>query len=242
MAARPTTSELHRRGLLGARPTDPAPAAAPGRGSSSAPTAPGTHHLDLGGGPPVLLHVPAGLPTGTPVPLLVVLHGAGGRASTMVTAVAGAAQRSGVLLLAPQSTGPTWDAVRGGFGPDVAVLDAPLAPTAQHHALDPARLGVGRFSDGASYALSLGLSNGDLLRTVLAWSPGYAAPEELHGRPRVFVCHGTADEVLPVDRCGRRVVAVLRAQGYDVAYTEFEGPHVMREDLVEESVRWAVTG
>jgi len=235
VAPRPAPTDLHRRGRLGL--SLPATAAPP-----SPLGAPGTHALDLGGGPPALLHVPPGLPAGAPVPLLVVLHGAGGRAEEVVAAVAGAAARSGVLLLAPQSAGVTWDAIRGGFGPDVAALEAALALTAQHHVLDPARLGVAGFSDGASYALSLALGDGDLLRHVVAWSPGFAAPAEQHGRPRVFVCHGTADAVLPIDRCSRPLVARLRAAGYDVDYTEFEGPHVLREDLVEESLRWFVTG
>jgi len=236
VAPRRTVSELHRRGRL-----ELAPPAAGGAPAPSALSAPGTHVLDADG-TPVLLHVPAGLPAGTPVPLLVVLHGAGGRATTMVASAARAAERTGTLLLAPQSTAATWDVIRDGFGPDVAVLETALALAAQHHPLDPARLGVGGFSDGASYALSLGLGNGDVLRHVLAWSPGFAAPEEQHGRPRVFVCHGTADEVLPIDRCSRPLVARLRRAGYAVAYTEFEGPHVMREDLVEESLRWFVTG
>ena len=232
----PATAD-HRRGWLGPPPADP-PAAPP---ASSALTAPGTHELALDGAPPVLLHVPAGPPTGEPAPLLVVLHGAGGRASTMLRALVGPAERHGVLLLAPQSTGSTWDAIRGGFGPDVAVLDAALALTARHHRVDPARLAVGGFSDGASYALSLGLANGDLLRHVLAWSPGFFAEGDLRGRPRAWVCHGTADEVLPVERCSRRIVPLLRRRGHDVVYTEFEGPHVLREDLLEESVRWLVT-
>ena len=59
------------------------------------------------------------------------------------------------------------------------------------------------FSDGASYALSIGLANGDLFGHVLAWSPGFVAPPEFVGRPRVFVSHGTDDRVLPIDRCSR---------------------------------------
>jgi hypothetical protein len=58
-----------------------------------------------------------------------------------------------------------------------------------------------KFSDGASYALTLGLTNGDLLDSVLAFSPGFAAPMVTHGAPRVSISHSDDDRVLPIDRC-----------------------------------------
>src|SRR3712207_8603556 len=39
------------------------------------------------------------------------------------------------------------------------------------------------------------LANGDLFDTVLAFSPGFAAPPSRRGRPRVWVSHGTGDRV-----------------------------------------------
>jgi len=51
------------------------------------------------------------------------------------------------------------------------------------------------FSDGASYALSLGLTNGDLFTHVIAFSPGFAAPAEQRGRPRIYVSHGVAQSL-----------------------------------------------
>src|SRR3712207_7974813 len=49
------------------------------------------------------------------------------------------------------------------------------------------------FSDGASYALSLGIPNGDLFTHLVAFSPGFAAPDGQRGHPRVFVGHGVDD-------------------------------------------------
>jgi predicted esterase len=40
------------------------------------------------------------------------------------------------------------------------------------------------FSDGASYALSLGLSNGDLFSHILAFSPGFMRPMSYQGGRR----------------------------------------------------------
>jgi phospholipase/carboxylesterase len=90
---------------------------------------------------------------------------------------------------------------------------------------------VSGFSDGASYALSLGLANGELFGDVLAFSPGFMAPAALAGKPRIFMSHGVDDRVLPIDRCSRRIAPQLRAHGYDVDYREFPGPHVVPPEM-----------
>ena len=167
----------------------------------------------------------------TPAPLLVWLHGAGGDAAGAVRLIEGPARRAGVPLLVPEARGATWDVIAGGYGPDVAFLDAALARSFDVLAVDPGRVAIGGFSDGASYALSLGLGNGDLFRAILAFSPGFAAPARVVGTPAVFVSHGVADDVLPIGPCSRRIVPRLREAGYAVRYEEFEGGHFVPEDL-----------
>jgi predicted esterase len=141
-------------------------------------------------------------------------------------------------VLATTSTASTWDLIAGGLGRDVAVLDAALERT---FATAPvSRVALGGFSDGASYALSIGLANGDLVDGVLAFSPGFAAPPTRRGRPRVWISHGTGDRVLPVDRCGRRVARELRAAGYEVGYEEFDGGHEVVPALARQALEaWA---
>ena len=95
-----------------------------------------------------------------------------------------------------------------------------------------------RGSDGGSYALSLGVANGDLAEAVLAFSPGFVAAPGRYGRPRFWISHGTQDRVLPVDRCGRRVARDLQAEGYEVRYEEFAGGHVVTPELVTASIDW----
>ena len=198
----------------------------------------GLHVLGPGDGPELLLAVPPG--DAGPRPLLVFFHGAGGTAQQSLAAVGDLAAERGVLVLATTSVGATWDLLTGGLGPDVAVLDAALAEVAGRTAVS--RVAVGGFSDGASYALSLGLANGDLFDAVLAFSPGFVAPPGRAGQPRIRIAHGSRDAVLPVERCGRRVSRDLVSAGYDVAYDEFDGGHVVAPARVTAALDWWLTG
>jgi phospholipase/carboxylesterase len=187
----------------------------------------GTTAIDLGDRVDALVAVPPG---SGPRPLLVFCHGAGGDAAQSLAAVGEVARARGVAVLATSSVASTWDLISGGLGRDVAVLDAALQEVATGLAVS--RVALGGFSDGASYALSLGLANGDLFEALLAFSPGFAAPPGRTGRPRVWIAHGSADRVLPVERCGRRVARQLTGAGYDVTYDEFDGGHVVTPGLV----------
>ena len=141
-----------------------------------------------------------------------------------------------MLVLLPTSAASTWDLVSGQSGADVEALDSALAEVFSQHPV--AGVAFSGFSDGASYALSLGLANGDLADAVLAFSPGFAAPPQQVGAPRVWLSHGTDDAVLPVDRCGRRVVRLLGQAGYDVHYEEFDGAHVVPPTCVTAALTW----
>jgi phospholipase/carboxylesterase len=208
----------------------------------TAPPAPGTQPLDLGVERPPLLHVPPGLAAGSAVPLVVALHGAGGNAETGLAVLGGLADERGLLVLAPASRGPTWDAITGRSGEDAALLDRALARVFSTVPVDPGRTAVAGFSDGASYALGLGLANGDLFTRVVALSPGFVPGASREGRPAVFVSHGDADEVLPVEQTSRRIVPVLRDDGYDVTYREFAGGHAVPHEVAVAAVDWLGAG
>jgi predicted esterase len=205
---------------------------------TGADAAPGLQPLGLSRGRDGLLYVPRGYAPERPAPLVVLLHGAGGTARHGMELLQAQADAAGLLLLAPDARGPTWDVILGGYGPDVRYLDAALAHVFDRYAVDTELLAVGGFSDGASYALCLGLANGDFFRHVVAFSPGFAAPPVQVGRPRLYLSHGTEDTVLPIDRCGRRLARTLEGAGYAVRYHEFEGPHVVPPAIREEAVRW----
>ena len=119
-----------------------------------------------------------------------------------------------------------------------AFLDQALQVVFSRYSVDPARVSIEGFSDGASYALSLGLANGDLFSRIVAFSPGFLAPGQLRGRPAIFVSHGVKDRVLPIDRCSRRVVPELRIAGYSVEYREFDGGHTVPDDIAADAEAW----
>jgi phospholipase/carboxylesterase len=212
------------RGRLDARPS---------LAGDGAPQPRGLRPLGLGARRDGLLRVPPDSGNGGAPPLVVMLHGAGGSAAGALRLIEGAAP--GALILVPESRGPTWDVILGGYGPDVAFLDAALREVFERHRVDARRVALAGFSDGASYALSLALGNGDLFTHALAFSPGFVAPPEPVGRPRLFVSHGAADE-LPIEACSRRLVPRLRAAGYEVRYREFPGGHFVPHQLASEAV------
>jgi phospholipase/carboxylesterase len=208
-----------------------------GNPTRNAALGPGLHPLGLGGTRDGMVYVPKPHDVTRPVPLVLMLHGAGGIADQVVPLVQDAADRYDFIVLGTDSRArDTWDVIRGEYGPDVAFIDRALAYVFERFAIDPERIVVGGFSDGASYALCLGMMNGDLVSDVLAFSPGFTAPAQIRGRPRVFISHGDADTVLPVDRCGRRLARELSRAGYDVDYREFSGGHVVPPDLAKAAV------
>ncbi|MBW4647715.1 MAG: phospholipase [Kastovskya adunca ATA6-11-RM4] len=213
-------------GRLLARPTQP---------TGTAPI--GLQPLGLSTKRDGLLYVPKNYQASRPAPLVVMLHGAGGdaRGGLMLQNLADAA---GLILLAPASRRQTWDVLFGEYGPDITLIDQALAQTFSRYAVDPTRLAIAGFSDGASYALSVGITNGDLFTHVIAFSPGFMAPASQVGSPRLFISHGTQDSVLPIDNCSRRIVPQVQRAGYDVVYREFDGSHTIPPAIALSALEW----
>jgi len=187
-----------------------------------------------------LLQVPKSA-INSPLPLLLFLHGATQSADDMFWYLDSAPEEAGVVILAPNSRDTTWDAITDSFGPDVEFLKRALERVFETVAIDAARIAVGGFSDGATYAIVLGLINGDLFKRVAAFSPGFLIDSAAQGKPRFFISHGTRDPILPIDRCGRRVSAELKARGYEVTFREFDGRHEIPADVMREGLHWVAS-
>ena len=142
------------------------------------------------------------------------------------------------MLVAPDARTGEWDLLDSGFGPDVDFIDHALAKAFELCAIDPRRVAIEGFSDGGSYALSLGLRNTELFTHVIAFSPGFVKIPSVTGRPMIFISHGSNDAILPVARCSHRIVARLEREGYPVVFREFPGGHLVPPDVAAGAAAW----
>lgn len=212
------------------------------RPPASAPAAPEKRSgvLELAGG--AYAYLPKGM-SGAPVPLLVAFYGAGGKASDVLESFRADADRDGFVLLIPTSKAGTWDMIEDlrsrlgsemkvtpRYGRDLKSLDAALADLFAKVAIDPARIGVMGFSDGATYAFSVGTANPQLFGTVIAFSPGPAFLGKSDPAQRIFISHGEHDEVLPFSST-RGMVARLRVRKAAITFEPFEGGHEVPKDV-----------
>jgi len=201
-------------------------------------TAPGDYVLADEAGRRAILHVPASYVPTKPAPFLIALHGASGSGERMLTSQRIATDAHGVVVLSPSSRGGTWDAIRGRFADDCELIDRLIGEVFDRCAIDPVHMAIGGFSDGATYALSLGLINGDFFTHIVAHSPGFIVSGQPHGRPKIFVSHGREDPILPIDQCGRRIVAQLTRAGYAPRFDEFDGGHTASPEMRERAMAW----
>jgi predicted esterase len=207
------------------------------RARTGVKTSGGSRNLRLGASRDAILHLPP-KPTTDRLPLLVLLHGAGNSGAGILRRLGPFADEVGLVVLSPDSRASTWDAIRGTFGADVEFINRALERVFETVAVDPQRIAVGGFSDGATYAISLALQNGDLFRRVLAFSPGFFVGGAAQGKPAFFISHGTADQILPIDRCSRLIVPALKKQGYDVTFRQFDGGHEIPPNIAMAGMSW----
>jgi len=202
---------------------------------------PGLQKLGLGSRRDSYIYVPEPYRSDQALPLVLLLHGAGGHAHDGLRILLHLGDKNGLILVAPASHATTWDIIaRRAYGADLVLVDSTLDHVFSYYAIDRQHVGIGGFSDGASYALTLGLANGELFTHVLAFSPGFVGPIERRGRPAVFVSHGALNTVLPIDPCGREVAHQLQAAAYDVRYEEFQGGHEIPPEVARQAVDWFV--
>ena len=204
-------------------------------------TAPGLYELGFGVVRDGFFYVPTGYRPTTPAPVALLLHGAGRDATEMVDPIRPIADTLGLVLVAPDSRVSTWDAIDSGFGGDVQFIDRAFEWVFDRVRVDASRVRIVGFSDGGSYAISMGLINGDLFSRVVAFSPGFVVDGPINGKPKFFITHGTRDQVLPIDITSRQIVPQLRNSGYDVEYHEFDGGHGVTPALLTQAVTWAAS-
>jgi phospholipase/carboxylesterase len=191
-------------------------------------------------------------------PLLAVLHGAGRQDELLMKAYRDEAERRQALFLVPRSRGMTWDlvvaATQGASAqdpgaaaskrPDLDFLEYAYDLIFRRYPVDAARLGLIGYSDGASYALSVGLSNPDLFRAVMGWAAGFVAIENEAAapgtpRPAVLVEYGSHDELFPFEQVAVPMREQLEAFGCAVTFrVDQGGRHWPSGQFQDEALDW----
>jgi predicted esterase len=186
-----------------------------------------------------VVYVPKSYRESAPVPLLIMLHGFAGWGDEMTSTFA-LAEEFGVVVVAPESRALTWGQAAPGFDPDVKFISAAYRKVTGLINVDPDRVALGGRSDGAGYALSMGLAYGDIFNHVIVFSGGLMNPIRRKGKPKLFIAHGTNDQQMPIELTGRQYAATLKEEGYDVTYREYEGGHAAPPAIAREAFRWLV--
>ena len=189
--------------------------------------------------PSAFAYVPATI-TGS-APLIVVLHGAGGDARYFLDQFKHDADRRGAILLSVQSSGRTWAQRKPRDDEaDVANIEAAIAELTAKAPIDEGRTTVMGFSDGASYALSIGMAYPGLFRTIVAFSPGYAfAPSDIDTQQRIFIAHSRRDPILPAANV-RDMIKGLESAGYSPEVRWFNGGHEIDPQLKNAALDFAL--
>ncbi|MEZ5293443.1 MAG: PHB depolymerase family esterase [Vicinamibacterales bacterium] len=183
------------------------------------------------------LYVPKSYRDETPAPVMVMLHGYSGWGDDMKSIFA-LAEEFGVVIVAPDSRDVTWGRSAPGFDQDVRFIGAAFRKAAQTLNLDPDKVALGGRSDGAGYALSMGLAYGNTFNHLIVIAGGMMAPVRRQGKPKIFMAHGIQDTQMPIDRTGRLFQKQLKDEGYDVTYREYDGGHATPVEVVREAFVW----
>ncbi|HKS07795.1 MAG TPA: alpha/beta hydrolase-fold protein [Gemmatimonadaceae bacterium] len=214
-------------------PTEQVPEPTPSNGRLTARVVAPTLTVPLGltvqtiteGGRPFGLYVPSNYTADTNWPVTVLLHGSGASGEGMALDFKDYAEATGLVVLAPNSYSITWDLIAfGQFSVDRTYIDNMLKWAFDHIAADSQRVSISGFSDGAIYAIWLGLKNGDLFSRLGAFTPCLNVPNIRTGTPEIFMSHGIDDQERPIDACSREIAPVLVNAGYTVQYVEYPSP------------------
>ena len=160
------------------------------------------------------LYVPEGLGAG-PVPVVLVLHGAGMNAGMMAAfcGMDAQAEISKFIAVYPNGTGwgevfLTWNS--GGIGTgrgkpdDVAFVRALLDDVAEAFPVDPQRVFAAGLSNGGMMSYRLGAELSDRIAAIAAVGGTLAVEDPRPGRPVSAIhFHGTADRMVPYGGPGR---------------------------------------
>jgi phospholipase/carboxylesterase len=210
-------------------------------GGVSPPT--GFARIEAGASQAILL-TPVEIDPERRYPLITVLHGAGRQDEALAKAYRDEAEKRQALFLIPRSALPTWDLIASGERHDLDFLEYAFELIYRRYPVDFERQALIGYSDGASYGLSIALSNPRIFRAVMAWAAGFVVVDDTFvsaedPRPAILMEHGTHDQVFPFQAIALPLRARLEAAGYKVHFRVDEGGrHFPSGDFQPEALDW----
>jgi poly(3-hydroxybutyrate) depolymerase len=162
---------------------------------------------------------------GTPLPLVLVFHGAGGTGDAIRDLFPlDAAADGGAIVIYPTARRGSWDI--GERTPDGDLVSNLIRWAASNYCVDPARIYAAGFSAGAVFTLFLGCNVPETFRAV-----GVVAGTDVRfnrtccrGTVSAMLIHGTADEAIPYGE-GQTAVTELLFRDQCTDSTAPDGTH-----------------
>ena len=191
------------------------------------------------------LYVPEAWDGQASMPLVVALHGGSGHGRDFLWSWLREARGRNVLVLSPTAQDRTWS-IMGGADVDADRLRETIESVAARYPVDRARVLLTGMSDGATYALLLGLRSGPPF-THLAPACGVLHPLLFAGgldRAQdfpIYLIHGALDWMFPVytARMGRDA---LLSAGARLVYREIEDlSHTYPRDENPKILDWLMS-
>ena len=175
-------------------------------------------------------------------PLIMALHGGGGRGRAFLWSWLRDARSRGAILVAPTSLGSTWSL--SGDDVDTPHLAQILEFVSAHWRVDPNQLLLTGMSDGGTFSYVSGLEPASpfthLAPSCAAFHPMLAQmadAERLRGLP-IHITHGALDWMFPVEMA-RAAHDALSAAGANVSYREVDDlSHVYPAELNGAILDW----
>ena len=199
---------------------------------------------------------PDGYRAGRPYPLVILMHGYGSNMSDLVPLVP-MISRAGYLFAFPNApirmdfglgmVGYAWSApLEADFDEDgraESLLDEFVDNVTSRYGVEKGRVVLGGFSQGGMMAFRHGLRHPDRFPGIVALSsrlPPQDRPADAGSSPysqRIFIAHGTVDDVIHVHE-GRSAHDALSRSGYPTEYHEYDMAHQITHEVVADLSAW----
>lgn len=186
----------------------------------------------------------------TPAPLIIALHGSGGTGAEMASAWKEIAAASGAILVCPDALRPLGNGYQWMFRDesDWLVMDV-IERTKAKHAIDPKRIILTGFSQGANTALELGVRHPEAFAGIITIAGHYEPdinpfPKKKGAKlPPFALLIGANDEAAASNKTAE---AELKALGIPVMLRIYPGMGhgfpPQRERELAEALRFIVSG